>query len=373
MTSGREPSTRPPGEQVRTPLVALNVAHQGTTDDALSWWRHADRSGVAAVAIPDSPALMRDLTVHMTLALQATRHTTVMAAVTNPQTRDPSVTACALATLSELAPGRVVLGIGTGDSALWGVGRRPATVARLREYIVAVKALLRGETASYDGRSFAARWSGIERPVDVPIVVAVAGPATLRMACEVADGALLSMGCGPDNVAYVRSLIAEACDRHGRDPDGLQWWWNSEIVFGPTVEAAMERGLGVSTAWLAMGTMDGKQIPEDLRGAVARFSADSHDLTAAYRSTGRGAALVRRARELGLEEWLRSRAPGLWGPPGAIAARLRELAGQGMDRWMFYVGREPDEVVQHVRSVCDEVMPLLGATTAENGADLPRG
>jgi hypothetical protein len=123
----------------------------------------------------------------------------------------------------------------------------------------------------------------------------------------------------------------------------------------------MERGLGVSTSWLTMGSLEGKQIPEELRDAVVEFNRDVHDLTAAYKGPDRHRLLMERARALGLEEWLRSRAPGLWGTPQDVAERLAELGAQGLDRWMFFVGRGDIDKAEQVRLICEEVLPRLPA------------
>ena len=282
-----------------------------------------------------------------------------MTSVTNPLSRDPSVTASCLLTLEEIAPGRVAFGIGTGDSALWGVGLRPATVAQLRDYIVAVKALLRGEEADYQGRRFRMQWSDLPVPADIPVIVPVSGPKVLRMACEVADGMLLSMGFGPHNVDYVRTLVAQGCEAVGRDGGELELWWNSEVVFGDSPEEALSRGMGVSTEWLTMGSLDGKQIPDHLKQALLQFNAGTQDIATDYQDEGRQRSHIDRARELGLYDWLVARAPGLWGRPEDIAQRLRELEARGMDRWMFYVGRSESDRMNQLRLICDGVLPLL--------------
>lgn len=339
--------------------IAINVVQQSPIGDGPEWWELADEAGVAVIGLPDSPALVRDLYVAAALCAHHTKRSRIMTAVTNPVSRDPAVTASALRTLEEIAPGRIAMGIGTGDSAMWGVGGRPATVARLREYIVAVKRLVRGEDADYQGRRFRLRWADAPPPADIPVLVAVSGPKVLRMACEAADGMLLAMGFGPDNVAYVRGLIERACEEAGRRPDELECWWNSEIVFGASVEEARARGMGVGTEWLTMGTMEGKQIPEHLKEPLVRFNADVHDLAAEYQDEDREAKLIDRARKLGLYDWLMARAPGLWGRPADVAARLLELEAQGMDRWMFYAGRRESDRMNHLRLICHEVIPRL--------------
>ena len=347
--------------------IALNVLQQGPMSDGPEWWKLCDDAGVDVIGLPDSPALVRELYVVAALCAQQTSRARIMTSVTNPVSRDPSVTAAALLSLEEIAPGRIACGIGTGDSALWGVGMRPAKVAQLRDYIVAVKALLRGEEADYQGRRFRMQWSDLPVPSDIPVVVPVSGPKVLRMACEVSDGMLLSMGFGPHNVDYVRSLVHEGCRAAGRDPGELELWWNSEIVFGDSVTEALSRGMGVGTEWLTMGTLEGKQIPEHLRAALVQFNTDTHNLGSEYQDEDREQALIARAQELGLYEWLLARAPGLWGTPADVAARLRELESQGLDRWMFYVGRSESDRMNQLRLICEGVMPLLDLGGSADG------
>lgn len=339
--------------------IALNVLQQGPLTDGPEWWSLLDNAGVDVIGLPDSPALVRELYVAAALCAEHTARTRVMTSVTNPSSRDPSVTAASLLSLEEIAPGRIAFGIGTGDSALWGVGLRPATVAQLRDYIVAVKALLAGEEARYQGRKFRVQWSDLPAGAHIPVIVPVSGPKVLRMACEVSDGMLLSMGFGPHNVEYVLGLVEEGCEAAGRDPADLELWWNSEIVFGDSVEDALSQGMGANTEWLTMGTLEGKQIPEHLKPALQQFNADTHNLGSEYQDESRQQALIARARELGLYEWLLARAPGLWGRPTDVARRLRELEDQGMDRWMFYVGRSESDRMNELRLICEGVMPRL--------------
>ena len=342
--------------------IALNVLQQGPVTDGFEWWKLADDAGVDVIGLPDSPALTRELYVAAALCAEHTSRARIMTAVTNPLSRDPSVTAASLLTLHELAPGRIAFGIGTGDSALWGVGLRPATVEALRDYIVAVKALLRGDEADYQGRRFRMQWADAPVGAEIPVIVAVSGPKVLQMSCEVADGMLLSMGLGPHNVDYVRGLVFAGCEAAGRDPAELELWWNSEIVFGDSVDDALAKGMGVGTEWLTMGTLEGKQIPEHLRSALVQFNADTHDLGSEYQDADREQALIDRAKELGLYDWLLARAPGLWGTPADVARRLQELESQQMDRWMFYVGRNEADRMNQLRLICDGVMPLLNLT-----------
>ena len=79
----------------------------------------SERAGLYSIAIADSPLISRELFMSCAECLHETKSLNVMTAVTNPLTRHPSVAASAIATLCEMAPGRLLVGIATGDSAAW--------------------------------------------------------------------------------------------------------------------------------------------------------------------------------------------------------------------------------------------------------------
>ena len=122
----------------------------------------SERAGLHSIAIADSPLISRELFMSCAECLHETKSLNVMTAVTNPLTRHPSVAASAIATLCEMAPGRLLVGIATGDSAAWGAGLRPAKVSVLSDYIVALKQLLRGEVATWQGHEFSLHWDGYD-------------------------------------------------------------------------------------------------------------------------------------------------------------------------------------------------------------------
>ena len=113
----------------------------------------AEAMGYERVGIWDSPTLFREPWVTLSAAAGATRRISLGTWVTNPVTREPVVTASAAATLDDLAPGRVYLGIGAGATGVWHLGLPAATMPQLEEYIVAVRALLEEGRARYDGRA----------------------------------------------------------------------------------------------------------------------------------------------------------------------------------------------------------------------------
>ena len=278
-----------------------------------------------------------------------------MTTVTNPMTRHPSVMAAAALAVEEIIPGRFVLGIATGDSALWSVGLKPARIAWLREYILAVKALLRGKTASWRGVEFTGEWGRHRAPLHVPILVACAGPKVLEMACQTADGIIVSMGFSETDVTRVEALIEQACAAVSRDPSSLEVWWYSEVTLADSAEAAMTIGLPRFTQWLSMGNPGQKRIPTHLRDALKTLYADAHNLGTALEAE-RGSKLVARAKTLGVHDWIVEHVACLWGPPETIRARLVELERRGLENWILY----PNNPDYSSRQILD----ALGAVTA---------
>ena len=131
-----------------------------TFERAVSLARLAERSGFTYGWIFDSHVLWKEPYVLLTLMAQNTERMRLGTCVTNPATREPSVTASALAVLDELSGGRMDLGIGRGDSARRVLGKPPTTMATLEEAIVAIKGLVEGRTVPYEGTDLNLPWTG---------------------------------------------------------------------------------------------------------------------------------------------------------------------------------------------------------------------
>ena len=336
----------------------INGVLHGSYSEMLEMCRAADESGLEMLGVSDSPMLAKELYVVSTYCALNTSRIKVVSAVTNPVTRHPSVTASGIYGLEQLAPGRIGLGLATGDSALWGIGKKGiATVAHLKEYILAVKALLSGEEAHYRGVAFSPHWPDYDSHSDVPVYVACSGPRVLAMASQVADGLIMSMGYGEENIRYIKGIIADSCTEVGRDPNELDVWWQTALSFSSSVEEGMLTNLGVNTNWMTMGSMEGKLIPEEYREALLQLTRDEHSFSATYHNTDRGTWTVQRAKELGIYDWLVGRSAQLWGTPQEISRRLGELAEMGVTNWLFYCGLPGIDKQELVRKLTREVMP----------------
>src|SRR3954451_5203117 len=174
--------------------------------------RQAEAAGFIAGCPFDSHVLWRDPYPLLTLMAQSTTVMRLGTCVTNPGTREPSVTASLLATLDELSGGRMDLGIGRGDSARRVLGKPPTTMATLEQAIGVIRALVGGEHVEYEGTDLHFPWTA---GWQLPIWVAGYGPMALAMTGRVADGVILQLA-DPDLIGWFAGQVREAEAAAGR-------------------------------------------------------------------------------------------------------------------------------------------------------------
>lgn len=183
--------------------ISLGWSHREPADRIIRLVQDAEAAGVAACWVIDSQLAMRDAFSLLTLLARETSSMRVGPGVTNLVTRHSSVVANSLLTLRSLAPGRVLAGVGAGDSAVFPLGLKPQTLAGLRAGIADLRALLSGE--AIDAPSGPIRLSGTEGPAE-PIFLAASQPRMLRLAGAIADGVIVM---GPADSEMLRSQLAE--------------------------------------------------------------------------------------------------------------------------------------------------------------------
>ena len=179
--------------------------------------RLAEQIGYSAVYLGDSQMIWREAYVILGAAAQATTRITLAPGVTNPVTRDPAVVAAAFATLHELIGDRVVLGIGTGDSAVQTMGMKPARLAHFEHCIATIRGLIAGETIRHPISGAEARLTYAHPGRRIPVYVAVSGPKIHRLAGRIADGAVVLAGIDPALLAASRRELEAGAAEVGRD------------------------------------------------------------------------------------------------------------------------------------------------------------
>ena len=180
--------------------------------------RQAEAAGFSYGWLFDSHVLWRDPYPLLTLMAQATTTMRLGTCVTNPASREPTVTASALAVLQELSGGRMDLGIGRGDSARRVLGKAPTSMKDLEQAVHVIRALVEGRAIEFEGAMLELVWSGGQR---LPVWIAGYGPIALKLTGRIADGAMLQIG-DPDLVRWFVSQARSSAQAAGRDPDAMQ-------------------------------------------------------------------------------------------------------------------------------------------------------
>jgi probable F420-dependent oxidoreductase len=180
--------------------------------------RKAETYGFKYVWTFDSHILWEEPYVIYSKILNDTRNITIGPMVTNPATRDITVTASVFATLNEMYGNRTVIGIGRGDSAVRVTNGKPVTVAELRDSVVNLKALVNGESVNYHGNDVRLPWAAESR---TPVWVAAYGPKVLALTGEVGDGFILQLA-DPSIAEWTIKAVKDAAKAAGRDPDAVK-------------------------------------------------------------------------------------------------------------------------------------------------------
>ena len=180
----------------------------------------AESLGFDTAWITDTHLVCRELWVTLTACAAATPRIRLGPGITVPHTRHISVTASAIATLHELAPGRLVLGVGTGGSASETMGlsvARTARVATLESMAHALKHLLAGESIRLDTGTDA-RLAWLPEPVEIPLYLAGSGPRMLDAAGRLGDGAIMYSGVAPWLLEAALACVRAGAQTAGRAP-----------------------------------------------------------------------------------------------------------------------------------------------------------
>ncbi len=181
--------------------------------------RQAEAAGFDYGWLFDSHVLWRDPYPLLTLMAQATTRLRLGTCVTNPATREPSVTASTLAVLQEVSRGRMDLGIGRGDSARRVLGKAPTSMKDLEQAVHVIRALVEGHSVEFEGAMLELPW--VEGEHRLPVWIAGYGPVALKLTGRIADGSMLQIG-DPDLIRWFVSQVRSSAEAAGRDPSSVK-------------------------------------------------------------------------------------------------------------------------------------------------------
>lgn len=183
----------------------------------VSLTRLAERCGFEYGWIFDSHVLWKDPYPLLVLMAQNTERMRLGTCVTNPATREPSVTASTLAVLQILSQGRMDLGIGRGDSARRVLGKRPTTLADLELATRVIKELCEGRAVEFEGATLRLSWA---EPHPLPVWIAGYGPKALALTGRIADGAIIQIA-DPELLGWCAGLLREGARAASRPAEAV--------------------------------------------------------------------------------------------------------------------------------------------------------
>lgn len=290
--------------------------------------KRTEEIGIDRIGVPDTQASQyRECYVTLTHLFEHTDRVVAGPLVSNPVTRHPAVTAAAIASADEVSGGRANICLATGDTGVFNLGLRPAKLAQLEEYVLALRELFDTGKVEWQGNTIRLKW--VERPV--PIHIAADGPKALALAGRIADGVVVGLGFMEDTVPLVREYIAEGAREAGRSPDDVEVWYMARAAVADDRATALKLvrpSLAAASAHAFRFSLEGKAVPEELEEPILelerRYDHTVHNVPGADNPNGR---LV---EELGLTDYLADRM-AVVGTEDECIAKFKRLRALGVD------------------------------------------
>ncbi|MGY3554028.1 MULTISPECIES: TIGR03842 family LLM class F420-dependent oxidoreductase [Actinomycetes] len=314
----------------------------------------AENRGFSHVWTFDSHVLWQEPNVIYSQILAATRNVIVGPMVTNPLTRDATVTASTFATLNSMFGNRTVCGIGRGDSAVRVLSGKPSTLATLRESIDVIKELGNGRSATINGTSVRFPWAGKSR---LDVYGAGYGPKALEMIGQVADGFILQLA-DPAIVRWTVERVKQAAEAAGRDPAAVSIVVAAPAYVGDDLDHQRDQcrwfggmvGNHVADLVDKYGG-DGAQVPSALTDYIK--NRQGYD----YNEHGR----VGNSHTAFVPDEIIDRFCIL-GPPERHVERLEELHALGVDQFAVYLQHDGKDST--LDAYGETIIPALAPTVA---------
>jgi probable F420-dependent oxidoreductase len=317
----------------------------------LALTRRAEAAGFEYGWLFDSHVLWREPYPLLTLMAGSTTRLRLGTCVTNPATREPTVTASILATLNEISGGRMDLGIGRGDSARRVLGKSPTSMATLEEATLVIRDLVEGKRIEYEGAWLQFDWAP---PYRLPVWIAGYGPKAMELAGRIADGVMLQLA-DPDLIRWLVSQVHDAARSAGRDPSAIKVMAAAPAHVGP-LAVCRDR-----TRWFPalvsnhvvdlLSRYEPSELPAALTGYVrgrAGYDYRHHAEVGSTNAAFVGDEVTDRFCVLGsVDDHVR---------------KLRDLANAGVDQFNFYLMNGDEEEMLDIYG--REIVPALRGAAA---------
>ena len=269
--------------------------------------------------------------------------------VTNPGIRDPTITASWYATMQDLSGGRMVMGIGRGDSSRRVVGLKPVKVAEFEARCRMIKDLMNGRPVEWNGKELQLEWA--KDSPEIPMWIAGYGPRALAVAGRVADGVIIQLA-DPQIIQWIMDTARKAAEEAGRDPAELKCIVGAPSTITDDLETAREQ-----VRWFPA------MVSNHVMDLIERYGFDSEippaltDFVKArkfydYKEHSRQGA---KHGEFVTDE-IAERFTVI-GNTDQVLTKLRELESVGVDQFNIYLMTEGQE--QNLETYGREILPAF--------------
>jgi probable F420-dependent oxidoreductase len=303
----------------------------------------------------DSHVLWQEPYPLLTLAAQATTSLRLGLNVTNPGTREPTVTGSAFATLQDISGGRMIMGIGRGDSARRVIGYKPTTVTELEQSVTMLRELMRGRSVEWNGTEVELKWAKELRPV--PVYVAGYGPKVLSVAGRCADGIIIQLA-DPEIVEWIVGEVRRAAEEAGRDPEEIGVIACAPAHVGSDLADSVEQvrwfpAMVSNHVFDVLSKHDPATLPAALTEYVGRMQRGDYDYSEHSRV---GAKHGEDVSDETCERFC------VLGTPEQHVEKLRRLEAAGVDQWNIYLMTSGQE--ETLEAYGKEIIPALAGGRA---------
>jgi probable F420-dependent oxidoreductase len=276
--------------------------------------------------------------------------------VTNPATREPTVLASSYATLHDISEGRMVMGVGRGDSAVRYIGNQPMKIAQFELAVKMLRDFMNGRKVDWNDKDLELKWVRPELP-EIPVWVAGYGPKALGVAGRAADGVIVQLA-DPEIIQWTMDTARRAAEEAGRDPSQLKCIVGAPSHVSDDIADAREQ-VRWFPAMVSNHVMDlierygadGSVVPKALTDYVqARkfYDYNEHSRVGAKHGEFVSDEICDRFCVLGNAE--------------QIKAKLRELEAVGVDQFNIYLMTHGQE--ETLRAYGDDILPSFAGVTA---------
>jgi probable F420-dependent oxidoreductase len=316
----------------------------------------AERHGFGYAWTYDSHVLWQESIPMLAIAGRETTKIKLGHFVTNPATRDPTVLASSYATLQDLSNGRMVMGVGRGDSAVRYIGRQPMKVAEFEKALAMVKEFMNGREVNWNDKDLALKWVRPELS-QIPMYVAGYGPKALGVAGRVGDGVIIQLA-DPEIITWIMDVARKAAEEAGRDPSQLKC-----IVGAPSHVTDDLADAREQVRWFPA------MVSNHVMDLIERYGADGSTVPKALTD------YVQARKFYDYNEHSRVGAKHgefvtdeicdrfcVLGTPDQIKAKLKELEGVGVDQFNIYLMTHGQE--ETLKAYGDEIIPSFAGVAA---------